>query len=109
MKWNRNCSFVKQYVGLMEKKNVVNLNIHNSIEHELMKTQICYDLKKQGHTFSTETEIKFGDQKRIADVIDWNDRTIIEIQHTESDDSIRKKEEFFESLGFEFLRYKVKL
>jgi len=109
MKWNKNCSFVKQYVGLMEKKNVINLNTHNSLLHEIIKTPICFNLKKRGHTFSTETEIKFRDQKRIADVIDWNDRTIIEIQHTEPEDSIRKKEEFFESLGFEFLRYKVKL
>ena len=103
MKWNRNCSFVSKLAEPLTKKNVIYLNTHNSLQHELKKTEVCYYLKKKDHIFSTETKIK----ERIADIVDWTDATIIEIQHTEPEESIRKKEEYFESLGFDFLRYKV--
>jgi len=103
MKWNRNCSFVSKLADPLIRKNLIYLNVHNSLLHEVKKTEICYPLKKKDHVFSTETKIG----KRIADIVDWTDATIIEIQHTEPDESIRKKEEYFESLGFDFLRYRV--
>ena len=48
-------SYVKIYPV---KRNVINLNTHNSVEHEMIKSRICYELQKQVKHYVTEARMK---------------------------------------------------
>ena len=69
--------------------NCIRINTNNSLEHEMEKLKICYNLKKEGRDFLTEAV--FENKKGIADIVDLVLGIIIEVQHTESDESIKNK------------------
>ena len=80
-------SFVKNY---HTKRNVIYLNTHNSIQHELTKTRICYELQRQGKHFITEAKLDYG-KKGIADILILDTREIIEVMVSETRDQVEYK------------------
>ncbi len=76
------------------KRNVVNINAHNSIEHEKIKFEICYRLKSEGQHFFTEAPIcGSGNKKGYADIVILDTGTIIEILVSETEEQVKKKVE----------------
>jgi len=70
------------------RRNVIYLNTHNSLEHELKKTEVCYFLKKQGIEFYTEAELIGAGR---ADIFVVDIPVAIEIVKTEPPESIIEK------------------
>lgn len=60
-------------------KNAIFISPANSIEHELTKALICYDIKKQGHIFITEAVPNNRKSRRI-DIVDLTNGEEIEIE-----------------------------
>ena len=74
------------------KRNVVNLNSHNSEKHEMIKCRICYELKKQGIHFITEaTMIRDKNKGCIADILILDTAEVIEILVSETEEKARIK------------------
>ena len=93
MKFRNKCS---SYVSLIHsKRNVVNLNVHNSIKHEQMKFRICYHLKSIGKEYITEARFRDNNFSSIADIICLDDCTIIEIMVTETEEQLEWKSRKF--------------
>src|SRR3990167_10536219 len=65
------------------KLDVVRLNSHNSLVHELKKAEICYQLQKDGHHYITEAI--FEDKSGIADIYDVTDDVVYEILNSETE------------------------
>ncbi|KKK75248.1 hypothetical protein LCGC14_2875620 [marine sediment metagenome] len=84
---NNIISYVKCYPV---KRNIVNLNTHNSVEHEQIKFRICYELKKQGIHFVTEAKMHDG-KKGIADILILDKGEVIEICVSETLDEVKEK------------------
>ena len=60
------------------KMNVIYISTANSLDHEIGKLKICYELRKQGHYFITEAEdIR---TKERADVVDLDTGIRYEIE-----------------------------
>lgn len=76
--------------------NTIRISTSNSLEHEMKKLEICYELREQEIDFMTE--VKFVNGGR-ADVLDLVNGEIIEIVKTESNDSLAKKSGVYPS-GF---------
>lgn len=70
------------------KMNVVKLNTHNTIAHELAKTAVAYYRIKLGHNIITEAKFKTGG---ICDVVDVSNGEIIEILASETKEEAEKK------------------
>jgi len=61
-------------------RNVICINAHNSLKHELKKAELGWKLKKEGKEFITEAQCKrTGD---IIDLISLDDGCEYEIIHT---------------------------
>ncbi len=86
---NNIISYVKCYPV---KRNIVNLNTHNSVEHEQIKFRICYELKKQNIHFVTEAKMHDG-KKGIADILILDKGEVIEICVSETLDEVKEKTE----------------
>ena len=71
--------------------NVVKLNTGNLLEHERLKTEVCYALQKNGHTYLTEPQLRTGGRPDIL-VMDIQPPIAYEIMVSESDKSITEKE-----------------
>jgi hypothetical protein len=61
--------------------NQIRINIGNSYEHERLKFDECFRLKKKGYDFFTEAEFPNGGR---ADIVDLVNGEIIEILHSET-------------------------
>ena len=85
---NETASYVKSF---HIKRDVVNLNAHNSKKHELIKAEICYELKKANKSFITEAPILTGKRTGKADILVLDTAEVIEIMVSESEDELRKK------------------
>lgn len=70
--------------------NSVKINHGNTLEHELMKCEISYKLRKNGHTFLTEAILKNGDRPDII-VMDISPPIAYEVMKSETDKSIEVK------------------
>ena len=62
------------------KIDAIFISTANSLTHELKKSEICYNIKKEGHHFITEAAT--GDQRH--DVVDITNAEIYEIETTEA-------------------------
>ncbi len=51
-------------------KNVVYISTANSLEHEISKLKVCYELKALGSEFLTEAERKNSRPRRRVDIVD---------------------------------------
>ncbi len=74
------------------KRNVVNLNTHNSWQHEMIKTRICYELQKLGKHFITEAPLSFkGREGTKADILVLDDAQAIEVMVSETEQQLQYK------------------
>ena len=73
---------------LSYKRNVINLNTGNTVQHEQIKFRICYELQKQGIHYITEARMG---NKAIADILVLDKSQIIEILVSESEDEVKYK------------------
>jgi hypothetical protein len=88
--------------------NCVKINSHNNIEHEMTKLLVCYELRKRGIDFYTET--KLIGNSGIADIIYFNLKTgegkIIEIMHSETLKKAKKKTSKYPGIEIMYLSTK---
>ena len=86
---NQIASYVKSF---HVKRNVINLNVHNSWQHELVKTRICYHLKKEGKHFITEVPLQSNMKKDCyADILVLDTAQIIEVMVSETLEQVKFK------------------
>lgn len=79
------------------KRNVVYFNSHNSVEHEMVKARICYELQKEKKEYLTEAQFY---SKAITDILVLDRAMCIEITISETEKQLKKKiEKFPKSLG----------
>lgn len=69
------------------KEGVIKINVHNTIEHELAKFMLCWNLAKKGKQFITEAI--FTNNKR-ADIYCLDTGEAYEILHSESIEDFKK-------------------
>lgn len=85
-------------------RNCIRINVANSLEHELAKLRICYDLIKSGKEVFTEAIFNNGYR---ADIIVLDDYKIIEVLYSESEESCLEKAKKYPDL-FSLEMVKVK-
>jgi len=68
------------------------INSHNTIEHELSKCKVIYDLKKRGKVVYAEAIFNNGAR---ADIFIPEDYQVIEILHSETQAEALSKEEYY--------------
>lgn len=76
-------------------RNCIRINTANSIEHEITKLKICYDLIKSGKEVFTEAIFNNGSR---ADILILDDYKIIEILHSEKEMDCKRKSEKYPAL-----------
>ena len=69
--------------------NCIRINTNNTLEHEIEKLKICFWIIKNGGAVLTEG--KFENGEGTPDIINLVEGSIIEIVHTETEESIKKK------------------
>jgi hypothetical protein len=69
-------------------RNCIRISVANSLEHEITKFKICYDLIKNGKEVITEAIFDNGSR---ADILVLDDHKIIEILHSENEDDCKEK------------------
>lgn len=84
--------------------NSIKLDTGNSLEHELKKAEICYNLQKYGHSFVTEARLRTGGKPDIL-VLDIQQPIAYEIMKSEKDISITLKESVYH--GIRIIKVKV--
>ena len=65
------------------KIDAIFISTANSLEHELKKLEVCYEIKKKGHSFITEAErckLDENKKKRRVDVVDIDSGEEYEIE-----------------------------
>jgi len=70
-------------------RNCFKLNIHNSLEHELLKFIIFYMFRKHNKELLTEAKTKDG--KVIVDIVNLDDKEVYEICVSETKEKFMKK------------------
>ncbi len=81
-------SYVKIYPV---KRNVINLNTHNSWLHESIKCRVCYELQKQGKHYVTEARMNSTKRNCIADILILDTAEVIEILVSETQEEVKEK------------------
>ena len=84
-------------------RNCIRINTSNSLEHEIAKLRICYDLIKSGKEVFTEAIFVNGSR---ADILVLDDFKIIEVLYSEDEDGCLEKAKKYPSL-FELEMVKV--
>ena len=69
-------------------RNCIRINTNNSIEHEITKLRVCYDLIKSGKEVVTEAIFVNGSR---ADIVVLDDYKIIEVLYSESEAACLEK------------------
>ena len=87
MQRSRSYQFLDRSFNLRE--GVIKINSHNTLEHELAKFFLCWELKSLGKEFVTEAI--FSNKKR-ADIFVLDDEEALEVVKSESEESIKRKE-----------------
>ena len=73
-------------------RNCIRINIANSIEHEIAKLRICYNLIKGGKEVFTEAIFDNGSR---ADIVVLDDHKVIEVLNSEKElDCLEKFEKY---------------
>lgn len=74
------------------KRNVINLNTHNSWLHESIKCRIAYELQKLGKHYITEVDVKKINQRQNKiDILNLDDAQGIEVMVSETEDQLVRK------------------
>lgn len=83
-------------------RNCIRISGANSLEHEIAKLRICYNLIKEGKEFITEAIFNNGSR---ADILVLDDHKIIEILHSEKEvDCIQKARKYPALFTLEMVR-----
>ena len=69
-------------------RNCIRINIANSIEHEIAKLKICYELIKDGKEVFTEAIFDNGSR---ADIVVLDDHKIVEVLCSEKESDCLEK------------------
>ena len=69
-------------------RNCIRINVNNSIEHEITKLRVCYDLIKDGMEVFTESVFVNGSR---ADIVVLDDHRVIEVLCSESEKDCKEK------------------
>ena len=69
-------------------RNCIRINVNNSIEHEITKLRVCYDLIKSGKEVVTEAIFNNGSR---ADIVVLDNHKIIEVLYSESEAACLEK------------------
>ena len=84
-------------------RNCIRINVTNSLEHEITKLRICYDLIKEGKEVFTEAIFDNGSR---ADILVLDDYKIIEVLCSEGEGACLEKSKKYPEL-FELEMVKV--
>jgi len=76
-------------------RNCIRISGANSLEHEITKFKICYNLIKDGKEFITEAIFDNGSR---ADILVLDDHKIIEILHSEKEKDCLEKAKMYPAL-----------
>ena len=85
-------------------RNCIRINVNNSIEHEITKLRVCYDLIKSGKEVVTEAIFNNGSR---ADIVILDNHKIIEVLYSESEAACLEKAKKYPDL-FELEMVKIK-
>ena len=84
------------------KINEIRIGENESSKHRDKKIEVCTELIKQGKSFITEAIFKIGGR---ADILVLDDFRVIEIMHSEKDESIEiKREKYPKGLRIEVIK-----
>ena len=84
-------------------RNAIRISTANSLEHEITKLKICYNLMKEGKEFITEAIFNNGSR---ADILVLDDYKIIEVLCSEDEGACLEKSKKYPEL-FELEMVKV--
>ena len=93
-----NASFIRESNRFGSHRNMVRINPQNSLEHEVEKFKVCYQLAKEGKEFYTEAITTFGLK---ADIFVLDTGIAIEIKKSENKESIEEKRKKYKEFGIE--------
>jgi hypothetical protein len=82
-------------------KNCIRFDTKSDMAHREVVNHICMDLMRKGKDFFTRARLK--ENELVADIYSIPDNTIIEVQCSESDESILRKKTMWEERGFNFM------
>ena len=85
-------------------RNCIRINVNNSLDHEIAKLRICYELIRGGKEVFTEAVFVNGSR---ADILVLDDFKIIEILCSESEEACLEKSRKYPDL-FELEMVKLK-
>ena len=93
---------IRRFLITGQKRNVINLNAHNTFLHEFTKFKICFRLKRDNKEFITEASLIGGG---IADIIVLDECKIIEVLVSETELKFKEKiKKYPTGLTVEYLR-----
>jgi len=89
---NQNYLLVNPFKSLPGESNhpILRYSTANTFKHESMKLRVCMELTAQGHHLLTEVRFLNGSR---ADIFDLSDGIAYEIVNSESEKSIKSKQE----------------
>lgn len=78
-------------------------------KHRQKLLELCQEAMSNGHHFITEARLKSTDDvgKLVADFVDLYDGDVVEIQDSESDESIQRKKQIYEGYGIGFVAIRI--
>jgi len=100
---NRNIAFVTKNGSERVVFDVIRFSTGHTDAHDWTVFKICKELKEQGFKFATEVSFSCNGKTRRADVLDFTRGIAIEVQCSESDESIAEKKKDWGDAGFDFL------
>jgi len=71
--------------------NQPTINSGNTLEHEMKKCEICYNMKKEGIAFVCEAELQNSQKRPDILITSLVEPICYEVVHSESEDSIKEK------------------
>lgn len=80
------------------KRNIVRASSSEGARHRFEKEIVCHNLEKQGKEYITEAIFE-GDENLRADVLVLDDFKVIEIAHSESEQSLDNKRKKYKNIG----------
>lgn len=81
------------------KEGVVKINVGNTFRHELAKFLVCWDLALNGKHFVCEAVFENG---KRADVLCLDDKEVLEILESETEEQFKLKVESYPCPAFGF-------
>ena len=78
-------------ISFHTKQNVVYFNTHNSVQHEMLKARLCFELQKTGVRYITEAPLNGRKGEGKADILVLDTAEVIEILVSEKVNEVEHK------------------